>query len=174
MRLDLPVLLALTVVAATVQTLLPSASWMATKPPLLTAVAAYYALSRELPLALTAALWLGALTDVCSGLPFPVTTVWLLILCGVIRSVRRYVSENAFWRGMAILVVAAPGQAIWYAVFVGGIGWEDCLRGLIAAAGIGAGMGWAVFYVCQWLDSLAGNVKGAEPGDGVPWHNSNV
>jgi hypothetical protein len=174
MRLDLPVLLSLTVVAATAQTLLPSASWMATKPPLLTAVAAYYALSRELPLALTAALWLGAITDACSSLSFPVTTVWLLMLCGVIRSVRRYLSENAFWRGMALMAVAAPGQAVWYAGVVGGWSWEECLRGLLASAAVGAGVGWAVFCVCQWLDGLAGNVKGAESRDSVPWHNANV
>ncbi|MBM4162937.1 MAG: hypothetical protein FJ222_00595 [Lentisphaerae bacterium] len=174
MRLDLPVLLSLAVVAATAQTLLPATSWMAIKPPLLTAVAAYYAFSRELPLALTAALWIGALTDVCSGLSFPVTAVWLLILCGVIRSVRRYLSEKAFWRGMALMAVAAPGQAVWYAGVVGVWNWEECLRGLIAAAGVGAGVGWVVFFVCQWLDGLAGNVKGAEPRDRVPWHNANV
>ncbi len=175
MRLDLPVLVSLTVVAAAVQTALPLTEAMAIKPPLLTAVAAYYALSRELPLALIAALWIGAVTDVCSGLPFPGTAVWLVALCAALRSLRRYVAEGAFWRGLAVLAVAAPLQAVWYSVTVGGVGfgWDGYLRSLAVAAGYGAAAGWAGFKVCGWLDGLAGNVKGAGRGDGVPWHNEN-
>lgn len=174
MRLDLPVLLSLTVASATLQTALPAASWLAMKPPLLTAVAAYYALSREVSLAMTAALWIGALTDVCSGFPFPLTTVWLLVLCGMIRYVRRSFSGDTFWRGMAIMAIAAPVQTLWYAVAVGGIRWNDCVQGLAPAAAVGAAAGWAVFAVCGWLDGLAGNVKGTKPDDGASWHTANV
>jgi len=175
-RLDLPVLLTLTVAALTAQTALPAAGWMAVKPPVLTAVAAYYALSRELPLALTAALWIGALTDACSGLPFPVTAVWLVGVCAALRAARRFVAEGATWRGMAALAVVAPAQTVWYAVVVGGAGMsgEGYLRGLALDAVGGAVTGWAVFNVCGWLEGLAGNVKGAAGGDGVPWHNADI
>jgi len=75
---------------------------------------------------------------------------------------------------MAIMAVAAPAQTVWYAVAVGGIRGDDCIQGLAPAAAVGAIVGWVVFAVCGWLDGLAGNVKGAEQGDGVPWHNANV
>ncbi len=176
MRLDLPVLLTLTVVAAAVQTSLPPTAWMASKPPVLTAVAVYYALSRELPLALTAALWIGAVTDACSGLPFPVSALWLLALCGGLRYLRRFVAEGAFWRGLVVMAVAAPLQTVWYSLAVGnvGLGWDGYVLGLAGTAGCGALVGLTGFKVCGWLDGLAGNVKGAERSDGVPWHNANV
>jgi len=173
-RLDVPVLLALTVAAAAVQTALPHPQWMVMKPPLLAAVAAYYALSRELPLALTAALWSGAATDVCSGFPFPLTAGFLLVVCVALRSLRRVADDTVWWRGLAVMAVATLLQGVWYGATMGrnGIPLDRFIRGLLGAAGVGAVAGWAVFLVCGWLDGLAGNVKGAVPDDGVPWHNA--
>ena len=176
MKLDVPVLLMLSLVAATVQTSVPLSGWMVIKPPLLTAVAAYYATSRTLPLALTAALWTGALTDACSGLAFPVTPVLFMVLCGVLRYLRRYMNATVLWRGAIVVAAAAPIQAAWYCVVVGksGLAWDDFLRGLMAAVGVGAIVGLVVFQMCGWFDRLAGNVKGAVSGDGIPWHNADI
>ena len=176
MKLDVPVLLTLSLVAATIQTTVPLSGWMVIKPPLLTAVAAYYATSRTLPLALTAALWTGALTDVCSGLPFPLTTGLFLVLCWILRYLRRYLDDTVFWLGALVVAAAAPVQAVWYGVVVGGSGVAlgGFLRGLVAAVGFGAIVGLVVFQVCGWFDRLAGNVKGAVSGNGIPWHNADI
>lgn len=176
MKLDIPVLLTLSLVAATVQTVVPLSGWMVLKPPLLTAVAAYYATSRTLPLALTAALWTGVLTDACSGLPFPLTPVLFMILCGILRYLRRYMDDAVLWHGAIVVAAAAPIQAAWYGVFMGGSGvaWDGFLRGLTAAVGVGAIVGLVFFQVCGWFDRLAGNVKGAVSADGIPWHNADI
>ena len=59
MKLDFPVMLALLLVSAAVQTLLPPlhGGELALKAPLLPSVALYYVLERPHPLGLFAALW---------------------------------------------------------------------------------------------------------------------
>lgn len=176
MKLSVPVLLTLTLVAAVVQTALPHPQWMVMKPPLLTAVAAYYALSRELPLALTAALWCGAMTDANSGFPFPLTVAFLLVVCLALRSLRSYADDMVYLRGLVVMAVVALLQAAWYGITMGrnGVSLDLFLRGLLGVAGGGAVVGWLVFWVCGWLDGLAGNVKGAVPEDGATWHNADL
>ncbi|NLL84756.1 MAG: hypothetical protein GX230_11040 [Lentisphaerae bacterium] len=176
MRLDIPVLITLTIAAAALQSVLSLPPWMVIKPPLLTAIAAYYALSRELPLALTAALWCGALADLSGGFPLTVTTPFVLLLSIGLRSLRRYAGVFFYWRGLLVMAFAAVLQAIWYgaAAGLGGMPLTAFIRTLTGTAAGGAVVGWIMFFICDRFDRLAGNVKGVEPEDGAAWHITNL
>jgi len=169
-------MIALTLLAAAVQTVLPQPHNLFIKPPLLTAVAIYYALSRPLPLALTAAAWCGVLTDLLSGLPIPLTALFLLVVGAGLRSWRRFVADWPFGQALIATAFVAILQMILYAVVLGSpqgfAGRFLVLTGGTAAAGAATGV--LIFGVCRWLDSWSGNLKGASTQHGVAWHNANI
>lgn len=90
MKLDLPVMVAALVLTAALQETLPPPpiGAPALKVQLLPAIALYYARRRPWPVALTAALWAGILTDALGGLPPGTTSVALLAVCGVVLLLR--------------------------------------------------------------------------------------
>lgn len=107
MKLDFPVMLALLLVSAAVQTLLPPlhGGELALKAPLLPSVALYYVLERPHPLGLFAALWAGILTDALGGVPPGTSSFGLLAVALGVFAVRKYLPEAR------VFVPAALGAA---------------------------------------------------------------
>ncbi len=95
MKLDFPVMFALLLVSAAIQTLLPSlhGGELALKVPLLPAVALYYILERQHPLGLFAALWAGIFTDSLGGVPPGTTSFGLFVVALAIFAIRKYLPE---------------------------------------------------------------------------------
>ena len=108
MKLDFPVMLAMLLLAAAIQTLLPSfhGGELALKAPLLPSVAIYYVLERQRPLGLFAALWAGILTDALGGVPPGTSSFGLLAAALFFFAIRKFLPE-ASW-----LVPAAAGAIV--------------------------------------------------------------
>ena len=108
MKLDFPVMLALLLLAAATQTLLPSfhGGELALKMPLLPSVAVYYVLERQRPLGIFAAIWAGILTDALGGVPPGTSSFGLLAAALLFFALRKFLPE-ASW-----LVPAAAGAAV--------------------------------------------------------------
>ena len=109
MRLDFPVMLALLLVSAALQTLLPSlhGGELALKVPLLPAAALYYVLERPRPMGLCAALWAGILTDALGGVPPGTSSFGLLAFALAVFSVRKFFPEARAFVPAAIGAAAA-------------------------------------------------------------------
>ncbi len=113
MKLDLPVMLVLLVLAAVAQNLLPGMPGTALKIPFLTGVAVYYAFNRPLVMALVAAIGAGWLTDSGGGLPALCTSTFLSLLVLVLRPLRRSVLEGSLAGVVVAVTVVALLQALW-------------------------------------------------------------
>ena len=117
MKLDLPVMAVALVLAAALQETLPPPpiGSPALKVQLLPAIALYYARRRPWPLALTAALWAGILTDALGGLPPGTTSFALLAFCGgvlLLRDTARELSPlDAIPQAFCLFLVLAFVQA---------------------------------------------------------------
>ena len=108
MKLDFPVMLVLLLLAAALQTLLPSlhGGELALKLPLLPAAALYYVLERPRPLGLFAALWAGILTDALGGLPPGTSSLGLLAAALALFAARKYLPETSW------ILSAAAGATV--------------------------------------------------------------
>ena len=166
MKLDFPVMLALLLRAAALQTLLPSlhGGELALKAPLLPAVAVYYVLERPRPLGLFAALWAGILTDALGGVPPGTSSFGLLAAALFVSAVKKFLPE-ASW-----LVPAATGAAVTlflvllqYAVLRTRCGFNApfylLFRPLLVIVPVAAVAATAVVAAVRRIDLMAGNTE---------------
>lgn len=116
MKLDFPVMVAVIVVTAVTQELLPSFYYwggtIAPKIPILPAVALYYSRHREWPIALTAALWCGIFSDGLGEMPRGTTTLSMLVASGVVLALRDVKANGGAW------LAAFPGVLLSFWVSV--------------------------------------------------------
>lgn len=98
MKLDLPVMLAFLLVASALQCILPAFTpgELPLKAQLLPLVVVYYLLEREWPVALTAALWAGILTDAL-GLTTPGISSTAFLFAGAVMLAFRRVLPEGTW-----------------------------------------------------------------------------
>lgn len=98
MKLDFPVILAFLLLAAAIQCVMPAVTpgELSLKLQLLPAVAVYYMLVREWPVALTAALWAGVLTDAL-GLTTPGLSSFTLFFIALAMLAFRRVLPESVW-----------------------------------------------------------------------------
>lgn len=167
MKLDLPVMLMLLVTAAALQTLLPPLPLCLLKPPLLPAVALYYALRRQPQRALVAALWAGILADGLGGVPAG-TSAFVLLTVALVLLALRQVLPGESWTttalaGAAVAPLLAGAQALalrrqWECA----PGAAALLVTLLVLAVAGALLATAVAAAGRRLDLWAGNVKTRE------------
>ena len=165
MKLDLPVLILLLLLAAALQTLLPPLLLpVPLKIPLLPAVALYYALEREWAVALVAALWAGILTDALGGVPGGTSSIVLfLVACGLLPARKVLPEDSAF---PAAAAGAATALVLGLAQYVSLLRrWETpppflaSLASLAAIALLSAATAIVVAALARRIDLLAGNVK---------------
>jgi hypothetical protein len=174
MRLDmnLPSVAVALLAAAVAQELVPALPGVPVKVPFLTAVALYHALTKPVPVALTAIVWAGALTDALGGLPLFCTLSFLLMIYWVARLLQRVFLEATLVQGTLLVACAAVGQALWTRTWVGAgeplIAWRT-LAALAAAAPSGVLAGFVGFAVCGLMDRFSGAVKPVKEGNGILW-----
>jgi rod shape-determining protein MreD len=166
-KLDLPVMLMMLVTAAALQTLLPPLPLCLLKPPLLPAVALYYALRRQPQRSLVAALWAGILTDGLGGVPAG-TSAFVLLAVALLLLALRQVLPGESWTtaalaGAAVAPLLAGAQALalrrqWECA----PGPATLLVTLLVLAAAGALLTAAAAAAGRGLDLWAGNVKTRE------------
>ena len=164
MKLDLPVMLLLLLMAAGLQTLSPGLPGTLLKPPLLSSVALYYALHRQPLRALVAAAWAGILLDALGGVPPGTSTVCLLLAAGILLPLRRVLQAES-WLTSAVLGAALA----WLLTVVQVLAlrpdwvlrptWHALLVGWLLRAGAGACCAVGVVALAGKLDQWAGNVQ---------------
>ena len=178
MRLDmnLPVVGIALFAAAVAQDLIPVTPHVPVKLVFLTAAALYYALTKPLPVALTALVWAGGLTDALGGLPLFCTLSFLLACYGVLRVLQRVFLEATLVQGTLLVACAAMAQTVWTRAWAGTgeplFAWQT-LRVLGASAPAGMVAGFLGFAVCGLMDRVSGNVKPVKEGNGLLWAETN-
>ncbi len=172
MKLDFPVMLALLLVSAALQTLLPSlhGGELALKVPLLPSVALYYILERQRPLGLCAAVWAGILTDALGGVPPATSSFGLLAVALAIFAVRKYLPEaRAFVPAALGAATAAFLLFLQYALLRARSGFAApfylLFRPLLVITPLAALATAALVAAARRIDLMAGNT---EPRKEVP------
>jgi hypothetical protein len=162
MKLDLPVMLVLLVLAAVAQNLLPGMPGSPLKIPFLSGVAVYYALNRPLVMALVAATWAGWLTDCGGGLPALCTITFLCLLALLLRPLRRVLLDGSLAGVVAAVTVVALLQALWQLAWarltVSGGGWRMA-GDLVLLLPAGAVAGATAYGAGLVLNRMAGTEK---------------
>lgn len=161
MRLDLPVLLVLLLLAAAAQNILPGVPGATLKIPFLTGLAVFYALKRPLPMALAAAVGAGWLTDSGGGLPPFCTVSFLCLLALALRPLRRFLLDGSFAGVVAAVTAAALLQAVWQlcaARLVVSGGWRTTAD-LVLVVPAGAVAGGVAYGAGLLLNRMAGTEK---------------
>lgn len=166
MKLDFPVMLALLILAAFAQAVIPPfhGGLLALKLPLLPAVALYYILDRQKVMAVFAALWAGIATDAVSGIPAGTSSFGLLFAALVIFGVRRYFPE-ASWilAGLLGAALTAFLVVLQYCVLRGRCGFSAPFyllsRPLLALLPLSAAASAAIVTAARRLEVAAGNVE---------------
>lgn len=178
MRLDmhLPVLAVTLFAAALLQDLIPVTPSFPVKLVFLTAVALHAALTKPLPVALTAAVWAGGLTDALGGLPLLCTAGFLLVIYVLVRLMHRVFLEATVFQGMLLVAAAAVFQMVWTRLWVGTgqpfFTWHT-LKLLVYAVPAGMAAGVAGFAICGLTDRVSGIVKPVKEGNGILWAETN-
>jgi len=174
MRIDLnlPSLAVTVVTAAAAQGQWPVTDWLPAKIPFLTAVGLYYALTKPWPVAVTALVWAGALTDALGGLPLFCTLSYLLAVYWAVRVMQRVFLDATLSRGMLLVAGAAAGQTLWMRLWAGSyeplLAWQT-LAALGASAQAGLLAGFVVFALCGRMDRLSGMIRPVKENDGILW-----
>ena len=178
MRLDmnLPVVALTLFAAAVAQELIPVTPLVPVKVGFLTAAGLYFALTKPAPVALTALVWAGGLTDALGGLPLFCTLSFLLVAYGAVRLLQRVFLEATLVQGTLLVACAAVAQALWTRVWAGAgepfFEWRT-LTVLGAAVPVGMVAGFVGFAVCGLADRVSGNVKPVKEGNGLLWAETN-
>lgn len=178
MRLDmnLPVVALTLFAAAVVQDLAPVTPWVPVKIGFLTAAGLYYALTKPVPVALTALVWAGGMTDALGGLPLFCTLSFLLVAYAAVRVMQRVFLEATLVQGAGLIACAAVAQTAWTRLWIRTgepfFEWRSLtVLGASALAGLVAGG--VCFAVCGLVDRLSGNVKPVKEGNGLLWAETN-
>lgn len=167
MRLDLPVMLLMLLLAAAVQTLSPILPLGFLKVPFLMGVVIYYALCRPPFHALNAALWAGILTDALGGVPHGTTSFFLLFAALLLLALRRVLPEDSAGTAAFLGGVLAPTLGFAQYVVLRSQ-WETrprmgvLMAGLLLLAPAGALAAGLLFHIGRMLDLWSGNVKRKE------------
>lgn len=162
MRLDLPVMCIVLMLAAAAQNLLPGIPDSPLKIPFLSGVVVYYALNRPLVMALVAATWAGWLTDSAGALPSLCTATFLLLLTLALRPMRRLLLDGSFVGVVTAATGVALAQALWQLIWAhvalpGSVG--RVVGDLVLLLPAGAVAGVTAYGVGHMLDQFAGNIK---------------
>lgn len=178
MRVDmnLPVAVFCVFTAALLQDLIPVTRALPVKVVFLTAVALYAMLTKPVWVALTVAAWAGGLTDALGGLPLLRTSVFLLLMFGVLRLLQRMFLEATLVQGALLTACVSVCQWMWTRLWVSAgmpvFVWQTVVfLGYAALGGLAAGF--FGFALCGWADRMAGNVKPAKEGHGILWAETN-
>jgi hypothetical protein len=168
----LPVLIFTLLLAAAAQDWLPVTADVPVKLVFLTAAGLYHAMTKPLPVGLTALVWAGALTDALGGLPLLCTTSFLLLaFCGV-RVMQRVFLEASLVQGTLLVACASLAQIIWTQAWVRTgepvFAWHTLA---VLGASVPAGMvaGFAGFAMCGLVDRVSGVVRPVKEGNGILW-----
>ena len=178
MRLDmnLPVLVCALLGAALLQDRIPATPALPSKVVFLTAAALYFALTKPAPVALTALVWAGALTDALGGLPLFCTFGFLLAVYGATRLMQRVFLEATLFQGALLVAGVAALQALWTRAWAGTgmpfLSWHT-LTAAAYAVPAGAVAGLVGFAACGLIDRISGNVKPVKEGHGILWAETN-
>jgi len=174
MRLDMnvPVVAAVLFAAAVAQDLIPVTPQVPVKIVFLTAAGLYFAMTKPVPVALTALVWAGGMTDALGGLPLFCTLTFLLLVYGAVRMLQRVFLAPTLGQGTLLLGGVSLLQTLWTRFWTetGGVFFSvDTLRVLGASAWVGLAAGFAGFAVCGLADRISGNVKQTKEGNGILW-----
>lgn len=165
MKLDLPVMVAALLVAATLQELLPPVplGGLDLKVQLLPAIALYYLERRPWPMALCAALWAGILTDSLGGLPGGLSAFTLLCAGGVVLLVRdaseRRSPLRACLPGAILAFVMGVAQGARLALSPASAPFLSSVAAALKLMPLGALAAIAADAALGRIDFLAGNVE---------------
>ena len=178
MRLDmnLPVVALALFAAAVAQDQIPVTPLVPVKIGFLTAAGLYFALTKPVPVALTALVWAGGLTDALGGLPLFCTLSFLLVAYGVAHVLQRVFLEATLVQGTLLVACAAVVQTLWTRVWAGaGEPFFEWHTLTVLGAAVPAGMvaGFVGFAVCGLADRVSGNVKPVKESNGLLWAETN-
>ena len=163
MSLDFPVMLMLLGSAAALQTILPPPPGGFLKVPLLAAVAFYYALDRQMRVALVAAVWAGILTDGLGGVPPGTSALVLALLTLVLAGLRHVIPESSWGTAAGVGAIGAPLLALAHLLMLHRRGYAShldwtLLISLLLLIPAGAAATGLLWRVARSLDLWAGNV----------------
>jgi hypothetical protein len=170
--MDLPAVGLTLLIAAGAQDLLPVTRDVPVKLVFLTAAGLYHAMTKPLPVGLTALVWAGMLTDALGGLPLFCTTSFLLLVYSVVRVMQRVFLEASLVQGTLLVACASLAQMVWTHVWVRTgepvLVWHT-LEVLGASVPAGMVAGFAGFAVCGLTDRVSGIVKPMKESNGILW-----
>ena len=178
MRLDMnfPVVAFTLFAAAVAQDLIPVTAHVPVKVGFLTATGLYFAMTKPMPVALTALVWAGGLTDALGGLPLLCTFSFLVMVYGAVRMLQRVFLEATPMQGALLGACTAVTQVIWTRMWLETgepfFSWHT-LMVLGVAAPVGLAAGGICFAVCGLVDRVSGNVKPVKEGNGLLWAETN-
>lgn len=175
MRVDLmggAVIGAILLSAAAMQDLAPVTELLPVKPFFLTAVALYMALTRPAWQALTLILWAGAFTDLLGGTALMCTPLFLLLIYGIIRIMKRVFTEAGILHGILLTAMASALQMVWIALWGGG--WVALLTlrtWVLAGCSLPMGLfaGLVIFTLCGAIDLRSGIISAMKEGNDILW-----
>ena len=149
-------------IATVLQDMIPATGLLPVKGYFLTAVAAYYVLSKPRLMSLVIAIWAGILTDVLGGLPHGCTLVFLLFSYALLLLLKRILVEATIWQGTVVMAILSLLQQVWTHVWVRHTGIQVFSLDMLKLAGYSALMGlvagFSMFVLCTWLERFKGVV----------------
>lgn len=174
------VMFILTTVAAALQDGLPPLPWGGMKPPILLAVAVYYAFLRPVPYAVPAVLWCGVLQDGLGGLPTGTSLagmVALLAFCvawGRTQLPETRLTCSLVGAGAAFLLSLAEYASLRSAGVLPSRPWSFIVLRAALCGAFAVPVCAVTAAVAGLLDNLALNTRTENDADGFDWSGRRV